>query len=174
MPFRRHSFARRPVASRRRKFEWARTNYASAGAVASDSIDLLAGFRARIGGITQNLPDWTLVRLRGTMNFNAVQVEDVQTTLVVIGAIKWSTSNVGLPLPVALPHEDWIMYSTVGNPGATTATGAATVAFSLTFDVKSMRKLNQIDDTIWLCWAGVNGAKTYTAAGVISAGFKLP
>lgn len=170
----RHFRHRSASPRKKRKFEWARTNYSKAVAAGADQVDLLAGFRARLGGITQNLPDWTCVRIRGMINFDAAQNGTIDTGLIVVSAIKWSTTVTGLPTPVALPHEDYMLYQ-VGPQGVNAfPAGQVGLIFNISFDTKAMRKLNQIDDTIWLVWESANAAATYTAHGVISAGFKLP
>ena len=157
---------------KRRAFEWARTNYQLGAAAASGSVDTMLLWKNQMG-ITQNLPDWTIIRLRGMINFTAAQVSALSTGMIVVAAIVEDTNVAGLPLPVSNPHEDWLMYQ-VGNPQNGFAGGTTAVTLPIAFDSKSMRKLHQINRTVWLVWESVNGALTYTASGLISAGFKLP
>ena len=159
-------------ARKKRSFEWARTNYSKLAAVATDAVDCLALFRNQYG-ITANTPDWTLVRLRGMINFTAAQVSALPTGLIVVAAIAEDNNVLGLPSPITNPHEDWLMYQ-VGNPQNGFAGGTTAVTLPIAFDSKAMRKLHQINRTIWLVWESINGANTYTAEGMISAGFKLP
>ena len=163
-----------PVFTHRKKrsFEWARTNYSKLAAVATDQVDLLLGFRNQYG-ITANSPDWTLQRIRGLINFSAAQASALATGLIVVAAIVEDVNVAGLPTPVANPHEDWCMYQ-VGNPQNGFAGATANIILPVQFDSKAMRKLHQINRTVWLVWESLNGAFTYTAEGMVSAGFKLP
>jgi hypothetical protein len=158
--------------SKKRAFEWARTNYSKLAAVGTDQVDLLLGFRNQYG-ITANSPDWTLTRIRGMINFTAAQVSALPTGMIVVAAIVEDVNVAGLPTPVAQPHEDWLMYQ-VGNPQNGFAGGTANVTLPIAFDSKAMRKLHQMQRTVWLVWESINGANTYTAEGMVSAGFKLP
>lgn len=158
-----------------RKFEWSRSNYNQTVAMATDHLDLLGAFRARLGGVTQNLPDWTLVRLRGQMTFEAQQTATQLTGSIVVGAIRWRSDAVGLPTPVALPFEDWLMWTPIwtNNVAGSFPNGQALLEIPFWFDNKTMRRLYQVDDTIFLVWESSSGAVTYKANGLFSAGFKL-
>lgn len=171
----RRFFPTRARSGKTRKFEWSRTNYSLGAAASVDHFDLLSGFRTRLGGITQNLPDWTLVRLKGAMTFEAAQAATMNTGMIAVGAIRWRSDGVGLPTPVSLPFEDWLMWTPVwtNNVAGSFPNGQALLEIPFWFDNKSMRKLFQVDDTIFLVWESNNGAVTYKATGLISAGFKL-
>jgi hypothetical protein len=144
----------------------------------SGNDDLLLPWRTKMG-ITANLPDMTVVRIRGVVNVEQSSASLLDVTSGVQCGILVLPSTIPaaqIPKPLTDPWNDWL-YWKLHSPFLQTATGksaslAAAWDWAIELDTKAMRKLQNIDDTIFFCYEG-QGAQTYTVRVNLAVGVKI-
>jgi len=146
----------------RRRRQWARTIYTE---LPTDPTipaveDLLAGYRTA-GGNTQGC---TVGRLRVQLTVERIAgaTEPPGVYFGIIAAP--STVDPEDISPTGSPHLDWMYWSFLG-------TNALQVH---DIDVKSMRKLEEVNSTLWAAVAADVAANDYTIRGSVSALLLLP
>ena len=156
----------------RRKLTWVRGN-ATFTASTAGSVDLLVSFRSLMG-ITANLPGSTAVRIHADVQANydpgatATQPVDGITDGIQVHEI-----GVPPPNPLVNLNDDWMYWrwhplSGSGenlNPVFTANNGGTVYSWSI--DNKSMRKLDEAQQTLWYVW------QTNTLASGIQAALFL-
>lgn len=140
---------------------------------AMEGFDLLADFRTLMG-IDANLPGLTVKRIRGALQFN-LTADPGATSGVLLGVHKGNVSGVA-GLPSTDPSDDWMMFDwaplTMGWAG-----GSADIpggSFSYAMDVKSQRRLDEPQETIWLQVETTRTADTMSMYGWVSVLVALP
>lgn len=135
---------------------WARQsiNEASIGATGA-YVDLLELFRGTMG-ITANLPGITIMRVRGDLQFQHGGNPLITTTGMVVGVKKDQIGADPVPAqgsPIDFPHDDWMFHQFVPVANGTTQAGSAAplLQYSLSLDVKSKRRLDEPQESLWLC-----------------------
>lgn len=154
----------------RRKFVWDRTF----GTIAppNTGVDLLAGFRAQPGGTHLGA---TITRIRGYI----IPSEALSTTagagVLGMRIDSWNEDPAEPDnQPVNQPDEDWLAWLpwNVGTGTLRMATSWNENASLWTVDVKSQRKLEELNQTLWLFGDQTGGAdRTYFYN--LSIGLKL-
>jgi hypothetical protein len=145
-----------------------------AGPTGVSSVDLLAAYRAHMG-LTNNSPDWTVVRILGAIQVVNTAVSSVQEGFVIGAYISNQIQQGAQALtPLAAPFNDWMLYKPVYvNESSNLVTAVANVIYGGRFDSKAMRKLRNVDDSVYMSFESVTGAG-YSIDAIISVGFKLP
>lgn len=157
-------FNRMPVVSPKRKMVWARFEHNFTDASTAQTLDLLSDWRTALG-ITQNLPGYTVVRIRAAvqMLFNFTAVSD--DTGIIHAVYVDTTSGIAAD-PQTAPNEDWLFWEWSPFTKYTSAGVADTdIIVTQTIDTKSMRKFEEINQTVWYSWA-VTGASTTISATI--------
>jgi len=121
-----------------------------------------------------NLIGATVIRVRATLAFARTAGSSVLPHVFAGVMVGPSTLDAVDANPAGTPglHLDWMHWSK--NYGAANMAAAAALgAFSVTVDVKAMRKLEELDDTLWLCLSSTLTDEWATSWGV-SALVMLP
>jgi hypothetical protein len=132
-------------------------------------------------GILRNLPDMTIVRMRGIITFAEASglALTYQTTFVpgLIVAPLGTTPTTALPDPVNTLDSSWMYWEGltpfINNSGGASAALGSDFITSRIIDVKSQRKLQNIDDTLWFVFNGSPGT-TWKVRCSLAIGVKLP
>ena len=151
----RRNFSRMSGAPR--KMIWVRGESSFVLATAG-SVDLLAPFRSLMG-ITANLPGSTVVRLHmdGQVNYDPAGTAIVDLDGILVSIIREETTSPP-PSPLVDLNADWMFWrwfpvtNQVNASRAFTA-GAGNTVYSWHVDNKSMRKIEEPQETLWLSWA---------------------
>lgn len=145
-------FFRRP-RSARRKLVWIHGLDTDLTTTTDGAIDILADFRT-VMGITANLPGVTIARIRGAVQYvydPAVAATSLSGTFVGI-----VVNEIGLasPRPLTNPNADWMYREWLpdAQPGQVIDPAAGAAMSSWLFDVKSMRKLQEVNQTLVFTW----------------------
>jgi len=179
MPIHRRTVHR--SSAHRRKFEWIYILFDGGNTpAAAGQIDVLSDWRTKMG-ILKNLPDMTVVRVRGTIAYAqpAAQALTYQTTFVpgLIVAPLDTTPTTALPDPVNTPNQEWLYWEGltpfVNNSGGASASLGTDFISTVRVDTKAQRKLKNIDDTLWFMWNGSPGT-TWKVRASLAVGVKLP
>lgn len=175
MPRRRRFTSFRRTGATKRKWEWIYVEYDSSTAVASDHKDLLVDWKTKLG-ITANLPDMTVARVRGTLHIEcAAQTLHASSTGIQVGMLVWpATQLANVPLPLTDPWNDWNYWAQhyIDVDGAVPANASESLVAGMPVDVKAMRKLRNIDDTLVLVWEAIGNV--WRVHGTLAIGVKLP
>lgn len=155
----------------RRKFIWDRT--VGVTAAGDTGADLLAPFRSQPGATHLGA---TIMRVRGYIVPSEAVAGAAAAGTIGIRLDTWNedpaeTAN----QPVLMPDADWMAYLPWNITGPTTANPPITwnqEASLWTVDVKSSRKLEELNETLWLFW-DQNGGGTRTITYNLSIGMKL-
>lgn len=157
-----------------RKFVWDRTQ-GFAAAPATSGVDLLANFRAQPGATHLGA---TITRIRGYVYPDPDEAVPVFNRGVVGFRVdSWNEDPLDLDnSPFAQPDEDWMgwlpYFYEIGPTLPTFATWN-TEASVFAVDIKSQRKLEELNQTLWMFYsAPATGAITYNWD--LSIGLKLP
>ena len=182
MPYRRMSRFRTPVRRTRRKYQWVRESISSGSPNGlKNSFDLMGTFKQRMG-ITLNLPDIVIWRilLKVSVRF------DLQPQVFTASdGVLVSVFTDSLPLDPAFnaetePYaEQYLMWDTLyvsetliqGNPVSSTST--SNVLYR-SYDIKSHRKLANIDDTPILQLVSTGNLLQLEESYTLSMLLKLP
>lgn len=173
---------RRTFHTRRRvrKWEWIYKYYTTGTAGTEDRFDLLADWRAKMG-ITANLPDMTISRVRAnvTVSMGAAQAPTFANSCVQVGLIVLPSTiaSTSIPNPVTDPWNDWLYWNSHAiNFDSAVNFGTLTqpLVETTVMDTKAMRRMKNIDDTLWLSWGAVDGTTSYELAIQFAIGVKLP
>jgi hypothetical protein len=127
----------------------------------SAGFDCLADFRTRTG-ITAGPMGITIARIRGQVQFLvASPVTLDEGSGVYVGILKESRLETTLTIdkPLTNPYLDY-MYRTwvpASHYNPTNSTVANSYIWSHEFDVKSMRKIDEVDETLWLTYEASGG-----------------
>jgi hypothetical protein len=167
--FKRTSF---PTA-RKRQFEWTHTFYQTGAAAALGSVDLFANFKAAYG-TNAIMPGCTVVRVRGQIAFSipAATAPTVKTGAIV-GLLVSDKNAAPVESPFVNQYMDYSLYQPV-IPAAQDAflPTSSGIIFGATIDAKAMRKISEMDETLWLTWNTLDGV-LLQAAAALSCGLKL-
>lgn len=176
MPRRRFRSFRR--TQRKRKWEWIyyQNNF---GATASLAKDTLADWRTKMG-LTAQLPDMTISRIRGHISIEYPSTEVInQDNHVQAGFLVFpsTVAQANVPRPFSDPWNDWMYWNacfpTLNGPLAIASTLANPVFFDIPLDIKSQRKLHNIDDTLWVIVEENNSLQVQVTVS-LAIGVKLP
>lgn len=170
--------AGRRVVSRgtTRKLVWARTNLTWSplgGAHASN--DLLATFRTQ-GGSTLGA---TVTRVRGTFAYTSGGVGLVNSAIVGMYVDTVGLTAAGTADPFSATGEDWMQYDMIPvvPVGATLGTNTPAVdpISAWAVDVRSQRKVEELQQTLYMCVHNLGAAADqFTITGSISVLLRLP
>lgn len=144
------------AGNRKRPAHWIQVTTDFTPATTTFASDLLAGYRAR-AGLTAG-PIGTVVRTRGTLQ--ALSTASAATGVVeqqglFVGIIKASRTlaAANVPTPFSVPYADWMYREWIPliSPGTTYERAIASKTYMLShpIDVRSKRKLEDIDETVW-------------------------
>ena len=134
-----------------RKRIWARQNEVVTGTVDGVHVDLLQEFEATYGA---QLIGSTVARVRGKVS--ARPTLDAPTNVnpfITFGAIVLNTTGVGQDVaPLDEPHADWAFYEPCFalNRDISTAGDFATAQVHCDVDIKSMRKIEELNQSFFL------------------------
>lgn len=117
------------------------------------AVDILADFRT-VMGITANLPGCTIARVRGAVQYlYDPLVAATSLSGLFIGMV---VNEIGLasPRPLTNPNADWFYREWLpdAQPGQVIDPAAGAALASWQFDVKSMRKMQEVNQTIAFAW----------------------
>lgn len=177
--FRTRRYVRRRGGGRRRKFEWVYSRFDFGAAATNGQVDMLSDFRTKMT-IGANLPDTTVVRIRGCMTFSIASGQVLSYTSAITAGILVLPSTIPaaqIPKPDTDPWNDWLFWQKM-SPFAVSATGASAALGNdwitdMPIDSKAMRKLKNIDDTLWFSWNSLNGDTCHVHI-MLAVGLKLP
>ena len=147
----------RTMAARpRRKRVWARTTFSADWTAAVAVVDLLAGFRAKMG-ISSGPPGATIGGIKLTLfnDFDAAHTAVTNQANIYTGILVGpdTLDNVDLS-PSSNLELDWMFWH-----GHNIHVGStADTRESRDYEVRAMRKLDELGDTLWLAVDGVIGA----------------
>lgn len=148
----RRRFFRR-TRSARRKLVWVHSLDTDLATTTSGFFDCLTDFRT-IMGVTANLPGATIARIRATVQLiydPAVAATSISGTMFgfIVGTI-----GTAPPGPVASPNQDWMYRKWFSDalPFQTIDPAAGAAMSSFEIDVKSMRKLEEVQQTLMFSW----------------------
>lgn len=156
-----------------RKFVWHR--HSDAFTINPDGTgvygsDLLSEFRDMPGATHLGA---TVMRVRGWVFPQIVDAPPVNEEIAGLRVDTWDqpvdTNNVS---PFQGPDEDWMAWFPYLNPTSTADITGNVYASPFAVDVKSNRKLEELNQTLWLFGSGVAGA-TVTYIYNLSIGLKL-
>ena len=127
----------------RRKRVWARTRYNPIAAVIG-SVDLMANFRDPLAYGAQPIGA-TVARVRVSGSLAPA------TNRVAVGVLVHTRTATApeVPTPLTELHENWMFHKleAVGGPSGLTGTTR-----SIEWDIKSMRKIEEANQTLWFSW----------------------
>ena len=151
---------------------WAR-QFASGNGAAAQSVNLMSAIAGDLG-MTTLPPGTTVIRLiieqetffdpaTSTLRQHVFGIKPVPFNVVLPAA-----ANFG---PLLAQHSDWMWWSTASRPA-----GAAGVAFARNqrFDIRSARKMPEVESTLALYYESNAGVAADTWALQVSALLKLP
>jgi hypothetical protein len=152
MPMTHRRFSRPMARPQRRKTQWARVIGNNAAPAATNNLDLLTNWRAATN-ITQNLPGLTVVRvhLRLSIGFSLTGSETADSG-VFLSMFVDQNNAASLLLSSTAPYNEaymlwqpmYLSESSAGESGA-----PVTRHLSREFDIKSKRRLQNANDTLW-------------------------
>ncbi len=125
----------------------------------SDTYDLLANYRT-VAGITLNIPEFTIwrIRIRISCQFGLSPTTAVANNAVLHAIFVEQNVAAALPNPVTAPYnERYLMYDNyylaeneiAGNITVAAPTTNVLASFR-TYDIKAHRRLDNLNDTLWL------------------------
>lgn len=154
-----------------RKFIWDRTNGILAGP--NTGVDLLAAFRSQPGATHLGA---TITRVRGYIIPSEALTTTAGAGIVGMRVDTWN-EDVDAPenQPVLQPDADWMFWGpwNVGVGEQRMVTSWNDSASIWTFDVKSQRKLEELNETLWL-FGDQTGGGDRSYFYNVSIGLKLP
>ncbi len=170
---RRRSFRPFHSTRRTRKWEWIYVQHDFSSST-SGGIDLLADWRTRMG-ITANLPDMTVSRVRGVVQLQALVPGDVGPfTHVTCATLVWPTPQAAaLPQPETDMWQDWNYYESIvlSGFGPYEPPAAPEPVYAKYVDIKAQRRLKNIDDSYFFTWQTPSAHALYLQLAI---GVKLP
>ena len=148
----------------KRRLIWARTLFTNlAVAETGTSVDLLSTFEA---AYSADLIGVTVVRIIGELQWEFT----ADPSRAIVGIMKGSETLDNDDLaPTTNLHLDWMYWSAVTG----LAQGAGTAAHQ-SFDLRGMRKIDELTETLWWVADRTAGAGVAAVAGAISVLVKLP
>lgn len=157
----RSSARSRPRRVQRRRLVWARnsieTTITTGGGNVPHQNDLLSGFNTRYGADAVGL---TIVRIRGIIGVSGT-VAGLPAVLAVRTGTEGEVAAAAFNPMTDGEYNDWMMYEPfIAFPDNANAT-ASTDITARVIDVKSMRKLDELDQTLFL-YAGSDTATAST------------
>jgi len=166
----RHSF---PTARRKRQFEWTHTFYQTGVAAALGSVDLFANFKAAYG-TNAIMPGCTVVRVRGQITFSIpAATAPTAKTGAIVGLLVGDKNAAPIENPFVNQYMDYSLYQPVMAAAEDAfLPGSTGIIFGANIDAKAMRKINELDETLWLTWNTLDGV-LLQAAATLSCGLKL-
>lgn len=157
MAFRRRRFRSR---GKRRKLVWSHHNEQFAAGT-SGGVDLLNDFRTRMG-LSAGPPGITIARIRGTIQFSVASPVTLDVASgAYVGIIRENRQETSATIqkPLTVPNDDWMYREWVPfshfNPINSTVANSFIVSHA--FDIKSMRKLEEIDQSLFFAWEATGG-----------------
>lgn len=139
--------------SARRKLIWVHGLDTDLATTTTGAIDVLSDFRT-VMGITANFPGATIARIRGAVQY--IYDPAVAATSLSGLLVGFVVNEIGLasPQPLANPNADWMYREWLpdAQPGQVIDPAAGAAMASWQFDVKSMRKLEEVNQTLVFTW----------------------
>ena len=126
-------------------------------------MDLLSSFETSYGA---DLIGCTVVRIIGQLQFVFTTDPSLAVMGIMHGASTLDTVDV---LPYTTPHLDWMFYHAV-----TGESQGAALYGRAEFDLRGMRKIDELNETIWWAAERTVAAGATTVDGQISCLVKLP
>ena len=144
----------RGVARQRRKRVWARTSFGLNYSAAAQSLDMLAALRTKLGAIP---PGATVggIRLSLYFDYNAAHTAVADDATIFVGILVGpDTLDADDISPLSNLFLDWMYWERFQtHVGAT-----ADTRVGVERQIRSMRKLEEAGDTLWLAVDGTLGA----------------
>lgn len=156
---------------------WVRSDLAAPAGTFSQANDLLADWRATMG-LTANLPGLTVVRVRGALQWVDNGGPNASSGHL-IGVKVGDMSNPPDPVtgfPSVARHEDWMAFDwqPFAMPWAGGSSDATVDISAYALDVKSKRRLDEPQQTLYLAWEATRDATTSEFYGWVSVLLALP
>lgn len=168
MATRRHTSRRGFAASQRRKLTWAtteQTTFTLTGATSADLFDLGANYKAA-GGTTQGI---TIMRTHIQL-----AVQSASPTIgagAFLGLIVGNSADTRTQLNALAEYEDWMLYRNCYVMGTTS--GASNQEARYEIDIRSKRKMQELNQSYWLVLEALT-AQTTTVAFSVRSLLALP
>lgn len=152
MPSRSRRFFRRP-RSARRKLIWVHSTDTDLATTTNGQFDVLSDFRT-VMGLTANVPGITIARIRATLQYVYDPLVPATSLSGLMVGFRVDTLGSTPARPASQPNADWMYrkWFSDSQPGQVIDPAAGPAMSAAEIDVKSMRKLEEVQQTLLFLW----------------------